>query len=273
VSRCPEQINLAPENSDMALPRYYTKKHLEKIQERRHQVQRKTDNLLLRFVGFKFSNSKAAEYAQHGFARRIQTLNRCIQNLFKVVPAGAVKIPKRERLHDATINLQAFFANAYGCIDNLAWIWVHERGLARKIKRSDVGLRKHNTKVRKSFSSELQSFLKSRDDWFDYLAEFRHALGHRVPPYIPPGCVRRKDVEAFNDLQRRMNEAIAAINPTEYDRLLAEQTKLYIFQPLMTHSFNEATGTIRFHQQALVDFLTVEELALKMLDELKRHQN
>jgi len=67
-----------------------------------------------------------------------------------------------------------------------------------------------------------------------------------------------------------MNAASLAINPIEYDRLLEEQMRLYIFQPLMTHSFNEASGTIRFHQQILVDFLTVEELALKMLEELRK---
>ena len=89
----------------MSLPRYYGKKHLEKIRETRQQIQRKTDNLLMRFVGFRFENVRAAEYAQHGFARRIQVLNRCIQNVFRAVPPGAVIVPKRERLHDATINM------------------------------------------------------------------------------------------------------------------------------------------------------------------------
>jgi hypothetical protein len=254
----------------MALPRYYGKKHLEKIKETRQQIQRKTDNLLLRFVGFRFENVKAAEYAQHGFARRIQILNRCIQNLFKAIPPGAVKVPKRGRLHDATINMQAFFANAYGCIDNLAWIWVHERG--KRLKRNEVGLWKHNKKVRNTLSPELRGFLRTRDEWFSYLSEFRHALGHRVPPYIPPGGVRKKDQAAYTELQGKIDEARAALNPTEHDRLIEEQERLYVFQPLMTHSFKEATGIIRFHQQILSDFLTVEELAYKMLDELKTYR-
>jgi hypothetical protein len=37
----------------------------------------------------------------------------------------------------------------------------------------------------------------------------------------------------------------------------------------MTHSFNEAEGVVRFHAQILIDFLTVEEVALKMLEELR----
>jgi len=254
----------------MPLPRYYSKKHLEKIREKRQQIPSKTDDLVIQFTHFQFSNAKATEYARHGFARRIQVLNRCIQNLFKAIPAGAIRVPKRDRRHDATINMQAFFANAYGCVDNLAWIWVHERGLRHKVKRGEVGLRKRSKEVRKSFSPEFREFLRTRDAWFAYLTEFRDALVHRVPPYIPPGSVRRKDVEAYNELERKMNDAIAAMNPADYNRLLEEQMSLYVFQPVTTHSFEEATGTIRFHQQILVDFLTVEELALKMLEELRR---
>ena len=164
-----------------------------------------------------------------------------------------------QTLSDASIILRG-----YGCTSV---------ELAGKIKRGDVGLRKNNWKVRTTFSPELQAFLSSRDDWFEYLAEFRHALGHKIPLYIPPGCVRPKDVDAYNDLERRMGAAMAAIRPAEYDRLLEEQKKLHIFQPITTHSFKEATGTIRFHQQVLVDFLTVEELALKMLAELKSYQS
>jgi hypothetical protein len=93
-----------------------------------------------------------------------------------------------------------------------------------------------------------------------------------MPPYIPPGCVRRKDVKAYNELELGMGQAMATLNSAEYDRLLEEQMRLYVFQPLMTHSFDEASGTIRFHQQVLIDFLTVEELALKMLGELTSYQ-
>jgi hypothetical protein len=254
----------------MALPRYYGKKALTELRTKHREIQPKTDALLLKFVGQRFEVPKAGEYARHGFTRRIQTLARCIHNVFRVVPPGAVKVPSRERLRDAQINLQAFLANAYGCIDNLAWVWVHERRLTGAIKPLQVGLRKKHEAVRKSLSQEFQTYLTSRDNWFEYLVEYRDALAHRIPPYIPPGGVRPKDVDAYNALEMRMNDAINHLQSDEYERLLAEQTKLYVFQPVMCHSFDEASGIARFHGQILIDFLTVEEIALKMLDELKR---
>jgi hypothetical protein len=253
----------------MTLPRYYSKKHLEGIREKYLGIQKKTDNLLVKFVAYPFLDEKAGEYARHGFARRIQTLERCIHNLFRIIPPGVVKVPRREKLHDAQIQLQAFLANAYGCVDNLAWVWVHECGLRKKLKPNQVGLRKHNIKVRKSLSAEFQNHLSKVDDWFDYLADYRHALAHRIPPYIPPGSVRSEDTDTYNELQRAMNKAIWRSDGDEYDKLLDQQRRLYVFQPLMGHSLNESKGIVRFHMQILADFLTVEELALKMLDEVR----
>jgi hypothetical protein len=248
------------------MKRYYSKKHLTGMREKLQTIGPKTDKLFLRFGAHQFTIEKGREYANQGFLRRIQTFKRCIENVFRILPPGAVKVPPRDRLHDAQINIQAAVVNTYGCVDNLAWIWVYERGL--KVNRRQVGFRKHNTQVRQSLSQGFRSFLETRDEWFDYIADYRHALGHRIPLYIPPGSVLKKNHDAFNELQRRMNEALSTFRPYEYERLLVEQSKLLVFQPMMGHSFDEMEAPYRFHPQLLADFLTVEELALKVLDEL-----
>jgi hypothetical protein len=249
----------------MAMPRYYNKKHLKEIREKYQGIAPKTDDLVIKFTQYPFLDVKAREYAHHGFARRIQTLERCISNLFKIIPPGTVKVPNRDRLHDAQIQIQSLLANTYGCVDNLAWIWVHERGL--KVDKKHVALRSHNKTVRQSLSVDMQGYLTTVDKWFDYLADYRHALAHRVPPYIPPGCVHKENVDTYHNLQALIDVAALRLEVEEHSRLIDEQAELYIFQPLMTHSFNEAEGIVRFHVQSLIDFVTVEELALKMLVE------
>jgi hypothetical protein len=118
--------------------------------------------------------------------------------------------------------------------------------------------------VRRSFSTEFQKYLTGLNDWFDYLEGFRHALAHRVPLYIPPYLVPKDKEAAYQSLEDRMKKADHA----EYERLSAEQKALATFVPCMTHSFKEETKPIVFHSQVLIDFLTVEELATKMLGEL-----
>jgi hypothetical protein len=80
--------------------RYYSRKLLTGMREKLQTIGPKTDKLLLKFAGHRFVEEKANEYANHGFLRRIQTFRRCIENVFRIVPPGAVKVPPREKLHD-----------------------------------------------------------------------------------------------------------------------------------------------------------------------------
>jgi hypothetical protein len=241
---------------------------IEKVREDLERVQPKYDRLLLTFNHRIYKSEQAAEYARHGYMRRLGTLKRCIENVFNLISPETEDVPERNILHEAEINIQAFFANVYGCIDNLAWVWVHERGL-EKIGRMRVGLRAKHTELRATLSEEFQTYLSGLDQWLEYVIEYRDALAHRIPLYIPPGGVQPKNVEAYNDLSRRITEALyVKYDGYEYERLSSEQEKLFSFQPLTTHSVTETTAHFAFHVQMLADVFTIEEIGYKMLSEL-----
>jgi len=136
--------------------------------------------------------------------------------------------------------------------------------------RKQVGLRKQHKKVRDSLSPELRAHLDSLEGWFDYLVDYRDAFAHRIPLYIPPGGVRPRDHDKARELEQRKTAALNAFDPYEYQRLDDEQQKLFVFQPLICHSFNEMPAPFAFHPQLIADFLTVEQLGLKILTELQR---
>jgi hypothetical protein len=233
-------------------------------------IERRYSRLLLAFShNHRFKKENAWEYANQGFMRRVGTLRRCIENVFSLIPPETEEIPNRQVLYDTQINVQAFVANVYGSLDNLAWVWVYEREL--EIQRNRVGLRVQNTELRGTLSEAFQLYLISRDEWMEHVIEYRDSLAHRIPLYIPPGGVPQRNVDAYNDLSGRMQEALyVKWDPPEYKRLSAEQEKLLIFRPMMTHSVKETTAHFPFHAQMIADFLTVEEFGYKMLDELKR---
>lgn len=249
--------------------RYFRKKYIANLRAELAKVERKTNNLLANYTYYPWKTDRGREYATQGFCRRLGTLRRALLNVFKIIPPGTVRVPARDRLHDAQINIQAFIANAYGCIDNLAWVWVYESRLDKTISRKHVGLRKTNTKVRASLRPTFREYLEARDDWMDYLVDFRDSFAHRIPLYVPPGAVPKSKLDEFNDYTHRMHDALVQIDPAEYDRLEAEQSKLLMFQPMMTHSFVEGQHLVAFHFQLITDFLTIEELATKMLAEFK----
>jgi hypothetical protein len=75
---------------------------------------------------------------------------------------------------------------------------------------------------------------------------------------------------AFSPQKSWRGIALQNMNIAQYDRARAEQRKLAIFQPWMTHSIYEKAPGVVFHAQLLADHATIEELSGKMFDELDR---
>jgi hypothetical protein len=95
-------------------------------------------------------------------------------------------------------------------------------------------------------------------------------LAHRIPLYIPPYFVRPEDEEEYKRLELASMEAASKGGFEEYDRLQAEQQKLGFFRPWMTHSLFQGSPQIVFHAQLLTDYVTVDEYARTMFDELAK---
>lgn len=253
---------------------YFSDDALQKLKTEYQTIDGKLQKLSEAYITRAFKNARALEHARQGFVRRLKIVVRCMDNVFGMLPPDRVELPSRDELSDATINIQSFVFNVFGSVDNLAWIWVYEKGQKRKdgtpIPDMWVGLGPANTSVRLTLSEELQSYLKGLDPWFDHLSKLRHALAHRIPLYIPPYVISDKEAAAYAKLESEMVEAIKRHDFKEYDRLSVEQLKLGKFRPWVQHSFEEKAKPVVFHAQMIADFNTVNELGNKMLEELNR---
>ncbi len=248
--------------------RIYTDEAISEIKRTFWTVEDRADKIAIHYTHHAYRSPRGAEFAQQGFVRRVRILQRCIQNVFELIPPDTVDRVPLWILADTQINIQAFYANVYGCSDNLAWVWAHETGLADKIDRKRVGLRNHNVDLRKTLSVEMQAYLTSLDQWFAYIVDYRDALAHRIPLYIPER-VGAENVDAYNALTAQMTEAANEMDFFKYDSLHAKQEQLLDFQPYITHSIIDATTHVAFHAQMLTDFRTIEEIGDKMLSEIK----
>jgi hypothetical protein len=170
----------------------------------------------------------------------------------------------------ATIAIQAFVLNVVGCVDNLAWVWVYERSVTAsngaELDRKSVGLWKRE--VQAAMSKEFRAYLDTRKLWFESINNFRDALAHRIPLYIPPYGVEKSKLEEHSRLEDEATAALARGDRVTYDRARDAQRKLGDFRPVITHSFHEQSGVVYFHFQLLSDWATIEELGLKVLEEL-----
>ncbi len=252
----------------------FTDENLQQLIREHGEIQGKYQGLSDRFLSRGYNDARAYEHVTQGFLRRLETLVRCIDNVFKNIPPDQTDVPGRDELLDGAIGIQAFIFNVFGSIDNLAWIWVLEKHLKKadgsEISQGSIGLAPKYKRVRRSLSTPFQDYLKGLDSWFEYLENYRHALAHRIPLYIPPYTVPRSNEKAYRDFEVKKGEAVKRADAVGYDSLSAEQMKLVAFTPLIKHSFFEGSDPFVFHPQMMADFNTVLELGEKLLEELDR---
>lgn len=252
---------------------FFSQQALDAMIEAKEAIGGKYESLLMKYVLLPLHDATAKEYATQGFPRRLGVMAHCIHNVFTMLPPEKEEIPSRTQIFDATVNIQAFLVNAFGCIDNLARIWIHEKPVitqrGKPLPKGEIGLAVHHTRVRASLSQAFQDYLKSLDEWLTFMGNFRHALAHRIPLYIPPYAVRPQDEAAYKEIEQKMIEASLKGELAEHGALAEEQRKLVRFLPWMHHSYLEKGKPAVFHPQLLADFHTIEELGLKMHVELK----
>src|SRR5262245_805946 len=111
------------------MPCFYTPDQVAALRREHDQAGAKCVALRRRYVLHAFANERAREHARQGLCRRLETLTRCIDMVNALLPPEQDEVPGSDRVGDATIAIQSFVLNCYGCLDNFAWIWVYERSV------------------------------------------------------------------------------------------------------------------------------------------------
>lgn len=252
----------------------YSEHDLDELYLLKRQLSDKFLFVAEKFLGRQYAYALAREYAEHGFLRRFGTLRFCAHRVFDCLPPEESDFPTQEQLLTATVNIQAFVFNTFGCLDNLAWLWVIEKGVTqpngKALTRTQIGLGPKNNEVRNSLSPQFLNYLKSIQIWFEHLEELRHALAHRIPLYIPPFVVKQDDLQRYRDFENKLAVADRENNEGARKSLEAERRELTQFSPIIKHSFETNSPEIPFHKQMLADFLAVEQIALRLFAELNQ---
>ncbi len=255
------------------IARYYTDEVLENLTGACADLHGRCRAVQQRLREYNFSNLQAKEYAVHGLARRLSGLVRCIDNTFRAIPPELEGVPASDGVQDAAIQIQAFIINVFGCLDNLAWVWVLERNITKSgapLPQEWVGLRPPNTFVRESLGESFCKYLEGMAGWFAYLEDYRHALAHRIPLYIPPFAIDPSNVDRYHKLEETITGLLIQRRYGEMKDAERERDSLTFFRPFIVHSWTGQATPMEFHRQMLADFKTIEGITAKILDQLAR---
>ena len=201
---------------------------------------------------------KAKEYLFHGVLRRLNVIERCVENIYSTFPLERKELLSDDELKDVDINLHAFFVNIFGLLDNLAWVLVYEKRL--KIDKQNVGLYKTQTYFAKPFRDYLN--LDRIKKWHDeYLKNYRDALSHRIPLYVPPKALTSEERIQTELIEEQLNDGIRSRDYSAIDNLHDKEEKIGSPSPFFIHSISEEESKyVVLHAQVITDFKTVEEI-------------
>jgi hypothetical protein len=111
---------------------YFSAERAAELNARHAEVYARFRSLQNRFFLRSYKSERGAEIAKHGFCRRLETLVRTIDQAYDLLPPEQQGIPDRDDVVDAAIAIQAFTMNAFGCLENIAWIWFVREGYQKR---------------------------------------------------------------------------------------------------------------------------------------------
>lgn len=206
---------------------------------------------------------KAKEYLSHGVMRRMGIMMRSIENVFTIFPIERIKLLSMYELRDVDINLHAFCINIFGLLDNLAWVFIHEKQPAAKIDKMSVGLYKEKTQ--EYLTEEFRRYLNSElmKKWYaEYLTNYRDALSHRIPLYVPPKTLTPEQASQVKQIEDKIADCYKSCDLDMIEKLRKEQDSIGDVCFLVSHAFSESKSIV-LHAQLIADFNTIEEIVEK----------
>lgn len=247
---------------------HYDEGQIEEIELAKIQVLAALEDLwlsLARDVASSLNNNKANEYLLHGVCRRLQLIRRCIENIFRIFPVDREAVLTEEERSDLEINLHAFVININGLQDNLAWVYLFEKELNEKVDNGAKGVGLFKKQTQAHLPAELRVYLSKETimNWHkQYAKDYRDALAHRIPLYVPPFQVSDADMQKHQDIERQIRERIEVKEFDSVFDLYEKQEAIGKPSLFYAHSTRDldSFSPMLLHPQIIVDGRTVIEI-------------
>ena len=198
-------------------------------------------------------------------------LSRSIEIVFRKIPPDSAIIQSLEIIYEVCAHLQSASINVFGCMDNLAQIWVHEKGVTElngsALRKTHIGFGPKNLRVRNSLPGHLRLELSQLDEWFNQLKDARDATAHRNPIFIPPALLDPAKEEEYHRCNEGAYQALSLGSFDKYREMIEQRDALRHFYPI-AHTTPGEFGPVWFHPQLLSDFAIVERWTSMIFDQL-----
>lgn len=223
----------------------------------------------------RLAHRRAQQHIAQGFNRRVLMIDESSRAIHERISAAGTAPLSALLVPALAIDVNAFWLNICGALDNLAWAFAYERDLIPGARedipggREKVGLfKKDFLKALGASSPTLHATLVAHEPWSEELRRFRDPAAHRIPIYPIPGVMNETQGEETKRLYAAGNEKLLAGDWDEGMELIHRGYTTGEYQPLVALSHNGTDELL--HLGPLVDrdelaFVTVAGAALDEL--------
>lgn len=204
-----------------------------KTQERRHRL---LEYALLHSERVK--NPRALQHLREGFNRRVLMMDASLRLVRDTVAKAGGPVLSPYAATDLAIQVNAFWLNLCGALDNLAWALQHELtvipgateegGKRQKVSLFDPLFAKLIAK----HSAALAAAVAEHADWNNDLRGLRDPAAHRIPIYPAPGIMTEAQAMEAESLHKAAAGLIDAGRVDEAMELIRQAGTLGTYRPL-----------------------------------------
>lgn len=126
-----------------------------------------------------------------------------------------------------------------------------------------------NKKTQTHFKPELNEYLKSdsMQSWYaKYSKNYRDALAHKIPLYVPPAALNDEEKEEYILLEKQLWDFSSLESILKNNEILEKLSSLGRACPFFTHSHDEGSKPLFLHAQVIADFITIDDIINKFCD-------
>jgi hypothetical protein len=126
-----------------------------------------------------------------------------------------------------------------------------------------VGL--YQEKTQEHLTEEFRHYLNSEHmkKWYEeYLKNYRDALSHRIPLYVPPKTLTPEQESQVKQVENKIADCYKSCDLDMIEKLRKEQDGIGDICFFIRHGFSESKSIV-LHAQLIADFHTIEEIVEK----------
>lgn len=185
----------------------------------------------------KLTNHEAQIYLRYGVGRRVGDMFEVYRAIVLTAHEGRKDPLRHDEQQEFSRNLNTFYINLRGTMDNLAFCLLHERQpeLLDELRDVDIGL--FSPKYRSSLRdfAEIKAKIAKHDEWNREIKSRRDPAAHRIPLYLPPSQVTDEEAGRIQQLLAMEREQAIAGNGDAADRLFGRAMSIGRFFPAFLH--------------------------------------